>query len=106
MIWFVFFLFLFKIFYDFSEQLWTAPELLRDPNRPKAGTQKGDIYSFAIIVNEIIVRKGTFYLGEHCDMSIKGKFWKLRFMFHVEIKAWDVLSYITLTIYFRLVFNF
>ncbi|ENN74133.1 hypothetical protein D910_11545 [Dendroctonus ponderosae] len=44
--------------------LWTAPELLRDKNPPPAGTQKGDVYSFAIIMEEIIMREGAFYLKD------------------------------------------
>ncbi|KAG8041150.1 hypothetical protein G9C98_002138 [Cotesia typhae] len=39
---------------------WKAPELLRDPNAPIRGTQEGDIYSFAIILFEIVGRKGPF----------------------------------------------
>ncbi|XP_044193183.1 heat-stable enterotoxin receptor [Thunnus albacares] len=40
-----------------GEDLWTAPEHLR-----KQGTsQKGDVYSFAIIAQEIVLRKCTFY---------------------------------------------
>ncbi|GFQ82470.1 guanylate cyclase 32E [Trichonephila clavata] len=49
---------------DFEKQcaklLWRAPELLRDPNAPPAGTQKGDVYSFAIILYEIITRNGPY----------------------------------------------
>lgn len=41
----------------FLSDLWTAPEHLR-----KQGTsQKGDVYSFAIIAHEIVHRKCTFY---------------------------------------------
>ncbi|CAG9806122.1 unnamed protein product [Chironomus riparius] len=49
-----------------KKYLWTAPELLRANNYSERGTQKGDIYSFAIIVQEICCRQGVFYLGE-CD---------------------------------------
>ncbi|XP_068978418.1 atrial natriuretic peptide receptor 1-like isoform X2 [Bombus flavifrons] len=52
-------------------QLWTAPELLRIERRPPEGTQKGDVYSFAIIVHEIVVRRGPFYLGDDRDISPK-----------------------------------
>ncbi|XP_065155987.1 receptor-type guanylate cyclase Gyc76C-like isoform X3 [Atheta coriaria] len=40
--------------------LWKAPEFLRNPNAYIKGTQKGDIYAFAIIFYEIIGRKGPF----------------------------------------------
>ncbi|XP_063981286.1 atrial natriuretic peptide receptor 1 isoform X3 [Diachasmimorpha longicaudata] len=51
------------------KQLWTAPELLRMERPPPEGTQKGDVYSFAIIVHEIVVRQGPFYLGEDRNYS-------------------------------------
>jgi atrial natriuretic peptide receptor A len=47
-----------------ERQLWTAPELLRMENPPPEGSQKGDIYSFAIIMHEIIERQGVFHLEE------------------------------------------
>ncbi|KAK2704872.1 hypothetical protein QYM36_017049, partial [Artemia franciscana] len=45
-----------------KKKLWTAPELLRLTKPPPEGTQKGDVYSFAIIVHEILLRRGVFFL--------------------------------------------
>ena len=55
----------------FSEKLWTAPELLRMNNRPPEGTVKGDVYSFAILWQEIVYRSGAFHL-ENMELSPKG----------------------------------
>ncbi|KAK2820861.1 hypothetical protein Q5P01_023820 [Channa striata] len=50
-----------------GRDLWTAPEHLR-----KQGTsQKGDIYSFAIICQEIVLRKITFYTECCSDQAEK-----------------------------------
>ncbi|XP_059586331.1 guanylate cyclase 2G [Alligator mississippiensis] len=38
----------------YDELYWTAPELLRLEEYPFQGTQKGDVYSFAIIMKELI----------------------------------------------------
>uniref|UniRef100_A0A3Q3L8C5 Guanylate cyclase n=1 Tax=Mastacembelus armatus TaxID=205130 RepID=A0A3Q3L8C5_9TELE len=48
-----------------GKDLWTAPEHLR-----RHGTsQKGDVYSFAIIAQEIVLRKSTFYT-ECCSKKL------------------------------------
>lgn len=64
------------------ELLWTAPELLRDETLRRHGTQTGDVYSFAIIMQEVLVRgepycnclmtlscEGNTYIGS-CDIII------------------------------------
>ncbi|KAL2084551.1 hypothetical protein ACEWY4_020069 [Coilia grayii] len=48
----------------YARKLWAAPELLRMECPPPAGTQKGDVYSFGIILQEIALRCGVFYLEE------------------------------------------
>ncbi|XP_046427719.1 retinal guanylyl cyclase 2 [Neodiprion fabricii] len=40
--------------------LWTAPELLRHSGLRKRGTQPGDVYSFGIIMQEVVVRGAPF----------------------------------------------
>ena len=55
-----------------KEQLWRAPELQspfigsnsNSATQFLAGTPKGDVYSFAIIVQEILYRKGVFYIND------------------------------------------
>uniref|UniRef100_A0A803VKK0 Guanylate cyclase n=1 Tax=Ficedula albicollis TaxID=59894 RepID=A0A803VKK0_FICAL len=46
------------------KDLWTAPEHLRHADV----SQKGDVYSYGIIAQEIILRRETFYTG-HCRDS-------------------------------------
>lgn len=45
---------------DFKRALWKSPELLRLTNPPARGTQKGDVYSFGIVLFEIIGRNGPW----------------------------------------------
>ncbi|KPP60956.1 atrial natriuretic peptide receptor 1-like, partial [Scleropages formosus] len=49
--------------------LWRAPELLRT-TMPPNGTQKGDVYSFGIIVQEVIYRREVFYIP-NCTLKAK-----------------------------------
>lgn len=44
----------------FRSLFWKAPEFLRNPMAYIRGTQKGDVYAFAIILYEIIGRRGPF----------------------------------------------
>ncbi|XP_039285437.1 guanylate cyclase 32E [Nilaparvata lugens] len=43
-----------------KRRLWKAPELLRNPHSPPRGTQKGDVYSFGILLYEIVGRIGPW----------------------------------------------
>ncbi len=53
-----------KIFSFLSALLWSSPEVIRDPHAPIQGSQKGDVYSFSIILHEIIYRRGVFAMNE------------------------------------------
>jgi hypothetical protein len=48
----------------FTELLWTAPELLRDEELLAKGSQKGDVFSCGIIMQEIIVRGHPYCMLE------------------------------------------
>ncbi|KAM6957863.1 guanylyl cyclase C [Aplochiton taeniatus] len=50
-----------------GKDLWTAPEHLREPGL----SQKADVYSFAIIAHEIIMRKVPFYTEACSDPAEK-----------------------------------
>ena len=54
--------------------LWSAPEVLRSKDRPVHGSPKADVYSFGIILEEIILRGGPF---EEASMTLnpQGKFY-------------------------------
>lgn len=53
-----------------KDLLWTAPELLRSPGLRRKGTFSGDVYSFAVIMQEIISRSAPFCM---LDMPPKGE---------------------------------
>ena len=48
----------------YKKQLWTAPELLRMPEhlRPDCGTKAGDVFSFAIVLQEILYRSMPYFM--------------------------------------------
>ncbi|KAH0623746.1 hypothetical protein JD844_006843, partial [Phrynosoma platyrhinos] len=50
----------------YADLFWTAPELLRMGEYPFHGTQKGDVYSFAIIMRELIYNNED---GPYQDMN-------------------------------------
>ena len=41
-----------------KKRLWTAPEILKNPNN--RGTKEGDVYSFSIIVQEVVLEDTPF----------------------------------------------
>ncbi|XP_074852015.1 atrial natriuretic peptide receptor 2 isoform X2 [Carettochelys insculpta] len=61
----------------YAKKLWTAPELLQKGRLPLQGMQKADVYSFGIILQEIALRNGPFYI-EGMDLSPKEVVQKVR----------------------------
>ncbi|KAK3085674.1 hypothetical protein FSP39_006966 [Pinctada imbricata] len=63
-----------KATFNWSNLLWTAPELLRSFNRATSGDeinrQKADIYSFGIVLQEIVTRGAPF---ENDNLTSVGK---------------------------------
>ncbi|VDN43018.1 unnamed protein product [Dibothriocephalus latus] len=55
--------------------MWTAPELLRDEAAAFVGTQRGDVYSFAIILHEIFFRTAPYGLPSTPAEEIVDKVW-------------------------------
>ncbi|XP_070537042.1 LOW QUALITY PROTEIN: atrial natriuretic peptide receptor 1-like [Ptychodera flava] len=47
----------------YQNMLWMAPEIIRG-TAPSSGTQKADIYALAIIMHEIALRSGPFYVDD------------------------------------------
>ncbi|XP_071762857.2 guanylate cyclase 2G [Centroberyx gerrardi] len=54
----------------YEKMYWTAPELLRQVSPPFNGTPKGDVYSFAIIMRELLYSSDT---GPYHDINLEPK---------------------------------
>lgn len=55
-------------------KLWTAPELIDPANPPSVQAyQKGDVYSFAIICQEVVYRMGVFNVEEEENITPEGR---------------------------------
>ena len=74
----------------YRNQLWTAPELLRMTTRPINGAQKADVYSFAIILQEIMFRAEPYFIDFEHPQSINFIFY---FIFnHLRILGGNLFS--------------
>lgn len=82
---------------ELMRSLWRAPELLREPNESSRGTQKGDVYSFGIILYEVINRKGPWgdlnLSPEEIVMRVK-KFPVNGISFRPSIRYLDIPEYV------------
>lgn len=73
-----------------SSDLWTSPEHLRHGEV----SQKGDVYSYGIVAQEIILRRETFYTG-YCQ-NHKGRwlhFWSNWGKIRITAAVWDKLRH-------------
>ena len=55
----------------YRDLLWTAPELLRQQSPPPYGSQPGDVFSFAIILQELLFHTSPYFSTE---LTPKGVF--------------------------------
>ncbi|XP_059220787.1 guanylate cyclase 32E [Stomoxys calcitrans] len=83
---------------ELKRALWKAPELLRDATMPMRGTQKGDVYSFGIILYEIIGRKGpwgdTSYSKEEIIAFVKQPELLHHGVFRPSLSQLDIPEYV------------
>ncbi|KAL6463331.1 hypothetical protein MHYP_G00277220 [Metynnis hypsauchen] len=56
-----------------EDLLWTAPELLRSAKLRRTGTYQGDVYSFAVIMQEVISRSTPFCMMDMPPQEIVEK---------------------------------
>ncbi|KAH8377100.1 hypothetical protein KR093_003438, partial [Drosophila rubida] len=87
-----------KIELEMKRALTMAPELLRDAYRPARGSQKGDIYSFGILLYEMIGRKGTWgettYTNEEIIELVKSPDILQHGVFRPALSYLDIPTYI------------
>lgn len=68
----------------YTGKLWMAPELIDCVSPTVTAYQKGDVYSFAIICQEVIYRNGVFYLEDNSDISPEGQCLVYRFVLGIR----------------------
>ena len=61
----------FLLIVSLPDLLWKAPELLREADPPLCGTKKGDVYSFAIILEEFHTLKSPY---SNSDIPARGAY--------------------------------
>ncbi|KAL7742008.1 hypothetical protein ACLKA6_018263 [Drosophila palustris] len=87
-----------KLELELKRALTMAPELLRDPYRPARGSQKGDIYSFGILLYEMIGRKGswgeTAYTNEEIIEFVKSPDLLQHGVFRPALSCLDIPNYL------------
>ncbi|ALC39302.1 Gyc32E [Drosophila busckii] len=83
---------------EIKRALCRAPELLRDSNRLARGSQKGDIYSFGLLLYEMIGRKGpwgeTAYTNEQIIEFVKSPDLLQHGVFRPALTQLDIPNYI------------
>ncbi|MBN3317649.1 ANPRA protein, partial [Atractosteus spatula] len=80
----------------YARKLWSAPELLRAESPLPSGTQKGDVYSFGIILQEIALRRGAFYLEGEL-LSPKDRYVDRQTNTEgLSITRWEIIDRVTL----------
>ena len=66
----------FPFYINITGDLWTAPEILRMRDAESStilqGTSLADIYSFGVIIQEIVTREGP-YAAQLCHLDAQGK---------------------------------
>ena len=68
----------------YRKLLWTAPELLRLPehDRPQSGTKPGDVYSFAILMQEILYRAAPYFAEALASKGARQKYTNEAYFYH------------------------